>query len=233
MIICEIGQNHMGDMELAKQLIYSAKLNGGDLCKFQLYDHNMLYGDKSQIPNVELSKEQAFEVFNYGKEIGIEVFFSVFDIERVKWCEEMGVKRYKVATSQNQNRKLLEAISDTLKEYLISNDSLNLVLPKLPEYGGQAKRLYCIASYPTTFKQLNFRNVAFDKKQSYCYFDGFSDHTIGLDAAKIALARGATIIEKHFCIDNQMGVDAEWSMTPEELRELKKWEGICHGLLPL
>jgi len=60
---------------------------------------------------------------------------------------------------------------------------------------------------------------------------GFSDHTIGLDAAKIALARGAHIIERHFAIDHQTGVDAEWSMTPSELKELKRFETIVKGAL--
>ncbi len=63
-------------------------------------------------------------------------------------------------------------------------------------------------------------------------FDGFSDHTIGLDCAKIALARGAEIIEKHFTLDKSMyGPDHCLSMTPDELKELVRWEGICKECL--
>ena len=62
-------------------------------------------------------------------------------------------------------------------------------------------------------------------------YDGFSDHTIGLDCAKIALARGADIIEKHFSLCYNMGVDGKWSMTPSDLKELKRWEQVCKEVL--
>ena len=228
MIIAEIGQNFCGDLQLALKLIIEARDYGADLVKFQLYDSEKLYGEYH---NTELTFPDANYLFNYGKDCGIEVFFSVFDVRRVKWCEEIGVKQYKIASSENQNRSLLEAVSKTGKEYIISSNSLDLVLPGLPEYGIGVKRLYCVASYPTKPEQLHLRNVVFDSKVSYCYFDGFSDHTIGLDTSKIALARGAKIIEKHFAIDHYTGVDAEWSMTSSELRELKQFELSCKEAL--
>ena len=87
-IIAEVGQNHCGDIELAKDLIELAKLGGADLVKFQLYDHKVLYKDHPEIPQVDLTFNQAQLFFDYGKEVGIEVFFSVFDVERVEWCEK-------------------------------------------------------------------------------------------------------------------------------------------------
>ena len=228
MIIAEIGQNFQGDLQLALELIIQAHKSGADLVKFQLYDSKKLYGEYQ---NTELTFQNALFLFNAGAYEGIEVFFSVFDTERVKWCEEIGVKRYKIASSENRNKPLLEAVSNTAKEYFISNDSLDLVLPGLPEYGKGVKRLYCVANYPTKLEQLHLRNVVFDSKVSYCYFDGLSDHTIGLDCAKIALSRGATIIEKHFSLDHHTGVDAEWSMDASELKELKRFELVCKQVL--
>ena len=93
-IVAEIGQNHCGDMNLARQLIRLAKENGADLCKFQLYDSKKLYGEYQP---TELTFEQAKDLFEYGYLWDIEVFFSVFDVERVKWCKEIGAKRYKIA----------------------------------------------------------------------------------------------------------------------------------------
>ncbi len=221
MIICEIGQNFCGDMILAKHLIREAKLNGGDLCKFQLYSHEKLYKD-TNIPNCELSFEQAKELFDFGKGIGMEVFFSVFDIERVKWCEWMGVKRYKIASGSIDDKELHDTLYKTRK-------------PVIQSLGGGVLRwkaseemyyLYCIPKYPANLYDINFKNARFVKVEHWTYSDGFSDHTIGLDASKIALARGAQIIEKHFCLDHHTGIDAEWSMTPEELRELKRFEGV-------
>ncbi len=214
MIIAEIGQNHCGEMWLAKSLITEAMLEEADLVKFQLYDHNMLYKDHPEISDVALSFSQAKMLFDYGEKIGIEVFFSVFDVERVKWCEEIGVKRYKIA--KNLGDETVLAIIDTGK-LVISSRELS------PTMFDEYKQLYCVSKYPTLLSDLHFD---FDNG-----FIGFSDHTIGLDAAKIALARGASIIEKHFAVDHHTGIDAEWSMTPEDLKGLKRWELVCKEVI--
>jgi sialic acid synthase SpsE len=211
LVIAEAGQNHCGDMELAHKLIILAKDNGADLVKFQLYDHNILYANRPDIQDVALSYDQAEELFNYGQGAGIEVFFSVFDIERVKWCEAIGVKRYKVAFSQRKNTELLDAILETDKPCIISSNRPTLF-----------DTLYCVPLYPTRIEELDFSDLD--------SFDGFSDHTIGLDAAKIAIARGAGIIEKHFSIDHKTGIDAPWSMTPDELKELRRFENVVKSI---
>jgi len=207
MLIAEIGQNFLGDIKLAKWLIQLAQANGADLAKFQLYDSKKLYGEYQ---DTELTKGQALELFNYGKEVGIEVFFSVFDTERVKWCEEIGVARYKVAYWM-RDKKTLDAILNTGRPVIASGD-----LDYMPDCWNL---LYCVSEYPA--KTVDFRSIDFD------IFSGFSDHTIGLDTAKIAIARGARIIEKHLAINHQDGVDAEWSMTPGELRGLRRFYEYC------
>jgi len=221
-IIAEIGQNHCGDIGLARKLILLAKNNRATYCKFQLYDHNMLYGD-TDIPNVELSKEQAFELFNFGKDNGIEVFFSVFDVERVKWCEEMGVKRYKVACDKHTNTNLMGALRDTGKMIYISSSCYYV-----PWDFSKAMVLYCVPRYPTPPDILE---LDYGLNWEAGWAQGFSDHTIGLDCAKIAIARGAQIIEKHFAIDHKTGIDARWSMAPRELRELRRWADVCKEVL--
>lgn len=217
-IVAECGLNHNGDMELAKRMISLAKINGSDLVKFQLYDSD-------KIPSIdwhrkaELSFEQAKMLFDYGASVGIEVFFSVFDVERVRWCEEIGVKRYKIAYSQQNNRELINLITEydaPLGSLIISTDNTRL--------WGDVKFLYCVPLYPTPLECINFYKMD--------DFDGFSDHTIGLDASKIALARGAEIIEKHFTLDKNMeGPDHKLSMTPGELRELVRWQKVCQQVL--
>lgn len=236
MIIAEIGQNWCGNEDLAKILIELAKTGGADLAKFQLYDSRKLYGEEG---HSELSFEQAKMFFEYGKKLGIEVFFSVFDVERVKWCEEIGVKRYKISCESYKlvewNRDLqrllipdfIMGVLGTGKEVFISTeDSLHT--------GIKAKSLYCIPHYPTVPKDIHFTDGMFEDENGGEYrknHDGFSDHTIGLDASKVALARGARIIEKHFCINHLTGVDAAWSMNTEELKELVRFEKVCEECL--
>ena len=212
MIIAEIGQNFLGLMDLATDLIRLAKDNGADLAKFQLYDHKKLYGDKD-IPNVELSFEQAKGLFEYGKQVGIEVFFSVFDVERVKWCEEIGVKRYKIASLLDDDT-VINAVKATGRDIIESTASGR-------RFPYPHKALYCPSGYPQT--NIDLRNLR--------WADGFSDHTLNLTASKVAISRGAQIIEKHFAIDHETGIDAKWSMTPDELRELKRWADVCKQVL--
>lgn len=210
MIIAEIGQNHLGDMDLACKLISLAWENGADLAKFQLYDSLKLYGEKQK---EELTFDQAEELFNFGQGIGIEVFFSVFDVRRVVWCEEIGVKHYKLACDYHLDRKLLDMI--VYGKIIASTSHI--------AYNPRVRFIYCVSRYPTELKDVDWSLIA--------YYRGFSDHTIGLDASKIALARGAEIIEKHFAIDHSTGVDAPWSMVPSELAELKRFETICKTVL--
>ena len=214
MIVAECSQNFHNFRE-AKHLLELARDNGADLVKFQLFDGVKLYGKKAP---AELDFKQAQCLFNWGEHLGIEVFFSVFDVERVKWCEEIGVKRYKVA-SRMARVDVIRVVKETGKLTLYSYGGLHV----FSEFLEPKKVLYCVSEYPA---QVSFRGIDFRDR-----FQGFSDHTIGLDAAKIALARGAEIIEKHFCFRHDYGADAEWSMTPEELRGLKDWELTCQKVL--
>ena len=196
-LVAEIGQNFCGNIKLAEWLITLAKTEGADLAKFQLYDSVKLYGEKQ---NTELTFEQAKHLFEFGKEKGIEVYFSVFDKERVKWCEQIGVGLYKIAYSQRNNTDLVACAVNTGKPVIISGLDL-----------------YCISKYPTFLDDLHFNNIDFGMLK------GYSDHTIGISACQIALSRGAKMIEKHFAIDHKKGVDAEWSMSPSELKILRKF----------
>lgn len=212
MIIAEIGQNFDNNPSLARYLINEAKRNGADLVKFQLFDYEKTYGENSTIPKVELSFDEAKVFFDFGKEIGIEVFFSVFDVERVKWCEQIGVKRYKIA-SLFHDEPTIEAIRNTGKDIIEST--------QYDRRFGTSKALYCPSGYPQTKIELDNLKWA----------DGYSDHSVGIDIVKIVLARKPdAIIEKHFAHDHQTGVDAKWSMTPFELKELSEWSKKCQEL---
>lgn len=217
-IIAEIGQNHGRDMQLAELLIEKAKEYGADLVKFQLYEHSKLYSKDNPTPNNELTFDEAKKLFCYGKEIGIEVFFSVFDAERVKWCEELGVKRYKLAKTL-KDQDTIKAVLATGKPVIAS-----LYIPHLWLLPAPVKTLLCVSKYPASIADYHL-----DSYFPGTHYDGMSDHTVGLDAAKIALARGAQIIEKHFCIAPKVGFEAEWSMTPEELGELRRFADVVRG----
>jgi sialic acid synthase SpsE len=235
LIISEIGQNFVGNLDLAKKMIQLSRDGGAGLAKFQLFDTDKLYQKGTK--NYQLAKESELDfdeakmLFDYGKEVGIEVFFSVFDIERVRWCEEIGVKRYKIAARSVNDRKLLKAIGDTRKPIIVSLQDGSVLSSTLSRIVNEfSYQIYCVSSYPALINDYS----SFFKGETDCFsesYSGISDHTIGIEVAQIALARGARIIEKHFCIDHQTGVDAAWSMDFEQLKELVRWDNVCQEVL--
>jgi len=219
LIIAEIGQNHNGDMKLAKELIHKAKECGADIAKFQLFDADKLFSPNFEwydyVKTTELTKERTKILKDECDKVGIEFSTSVFDKERVDWLEEIGVNRYKIASRSIYNKQLIDYISKTGKDMIVSLGMWKE--DEFPEIDttGNVSFLYCVSKYPTMIKDLDLDNTNFTK------YDGFSDHTIGLESSKKAISLGANIIEKHFTLDKNMyGPDHKGSMVPSELREL-------------
>lgn len=222
-IIAEIGQNHNGDIALAKQLIAEAKACGADVAKFQLYDARRLFPQENN-PwfeyncTTELSRQQLGELVRECERVGIEFMASVFDTERVAWLEDVGVQRYKLASRSIGDRELISALTETGKPLLVSlgmwhGDEFPIIDTTAP-----VKFLYCISKYPTPLEDVQLASVDFD------LYAGFSDHTMGITAPVAAFARGARIVEKHFTLDKAMyGPDHAGSMTPAELRTLHQY----------
>lgn len=219
LIIAEIGQNHNGEMEIAKKLVSAAKEQGANIAKFQLYDVDAIFPPGfewyKEAKQAQLTKEQVVELADWCEKVGIEFMASVFDMERVGWCEEIGMKRYKIASRSIYDKQLIDAIAKTGKDIIASLGMCQgKEFPQIDTYG-KVDFLYCVAKYPTLPEDLNFLEVDFNR------YSGFSDHTIGIEAALVAIARGAKIIEKHFTLDKKMhGPDHAGSMEPQELRQL-------------
>lgn len=228
-IIAEIGINHNGDILQARRLIKEAYDAGADVAKFQAYDVDKLFPDKKvmaqgrnwykEVKKTQLTKHELEHLAIYCRNLGIEFFCSAFDIERLGWLEEIGVKRHKVATPVNENRELIDAMFDTNKEILVSckRRDLSYAYWHPQDKLNRVKWLYCIPLYPTPLNKLEFEQIGFPNE-----FQGLSEHTIGVEASMIAMARGAKIIEKHFTLDknDQNGPDHICSATPDEMRQI-------------
>lgn len=221
-IIPDIGINHNGDMKIARRLIWEAQQAGCRVAKFQLYDIDKLFPDKkiitqgrnwyNEVKKTQLSYEQAKDLALYCHSLGIEFFASAFDSERLVWLEEVGVKRHKVATRVNTEVPLIRAMVNTGKPVLLSCTNRSSVFQS-----PHISYLYCVPEYPTPLSSLKFERINFPTQ-----YQGFSDHTTGLEAAEIAIARGAVIVEKHFTLnkDSHEGPDHCCSIEPYELKRL-------------
>ena len=219
-IIAEIGQNHNGDMGLAIDLIQSAKEAGADVAKFQVYDAKALF-PKENNPwyeyncSTELSRENVEKLKQACDELGIEFMASVFDVTRINWLEEIGAKRYKIASRSIFDESLISGLEKTGKDLLVSLGYWDK--PVLPEIttSGAVSFLHCVSEYPTPLNKIGLSEVDFEIIQ------GFSDHTEGLSASLYAMAKGAQVLERHFTIDKTMyGPDHLLSVTPDELSHL-------------
>ncbi len=219
LIIAEIGQNHNGDMNTAKELIHAAKENGADIAKFQLYDVDSIFPKDFQWYKEakwsQINRAQLKLLKQICDEAGIEFFVSVFDTGRIKWAEDVGVKRYKIASRSIYEKGLVDAIAKTGKDIIVSLGMYREESFPNIQTRGKVDFLYCVSKYPTLPQDLDFGRVDFKK------YSGFSDHTVGVEAALVAVGNGARIIEKHFTLDKKMhGPDHAGSMDPKDLREL-------------
>jgi N,N'-diacetyllegionaminate synthase len=231
LLISEIGQNHNGDINLAKEMIISSYNNGADVAKFQFYDAKKLFSKKKN-PwfkynlSTELSFDDIEELYSFCNQVGIEFMASTFDIQRLQFLESLGVKRHKIASRSIVDKALINSALETGKELIISLGQWNG--PMFPKFETENKIsfLFCVSDYPTKLNDISFSNVDFSM------YTGFSDHTIGIDAAKVAVSRGAQIIEKHFTLDkNSFGPDHSCSMTPNELKELDRFRRVVDQCL--
>lgn len=226
-IIAEVGINHGGNVHLAHEMIRKAKECGADVAKFQCYSVDALFGKSGEDPNeeiynmvkpLELNKKQLQQIKNWCDEEDIEFACSVFDEERLRWIEEMGVGFHKIAS---RTAKLTPDLAVKIAEigkpcYM----SLGFGASKLDQKYGNVEYLYCVSEYPTEYSSLSMPRE-FGLR---CEYQGFSDHSMGIGASLIAVARGAMIIEKHFTLNkSNSGPDHVCSIDPGELRNLVKY----------
>ena len=224
-IIAEIGINWNGDMDLLKELIFQAKECGANMAKTQLYSPSKLFPAKeilvdgknwySEVEKTEMSKSQLYQFIEWCREAEIEPIASAFDTERLSWLD-YGVKKHKVASIFNRNKEYIDAVIATGKEVLLScRDRTNTYHPPI-QFREKIKYLYCIPKYPTLLTDLKFSRIGF-----MGHYQGLSDHSEGIEASMVAMSRGATIIEKHFCLErDNSNPDMICSIEPAELRQL-------------
>ena len=149
---------------------------------------------------------------------------SVFDLERFGWTESLGVRRHKIASRAAQDKELCERILATGDETFVSLGFWSG--DQVPYDAPNARYLYCVPKYPCPYD-----DVALPRSFAESIYDGFSDHTIGIEAALVAVGRGARIIEKHFTLNKGLpGPDHVCSATPDEMAELGRLARLMEKL---
>tara|TARA_B110000483_G_scaffold221129_1_gene276828 strand:- start:146 stop:871 length:726 start_codon:yes stop_codon:yes gene_type:complete len=220
LIISEIAPQHMGSMSEVKRMILQSKISGADIVKLQLYSSEKLWGDKKRL-YLDTTQDELREINDYCEDTGIELSASIFDEEKLEWCEKLNFKRYKIASRTIQDTQLCKKIISTKKEVIASLGMYDFEKNGVPFKDDNLEYLYCVAKYPTQLFEVKMPN--FDNS----FFKGFSDHTIGIDACLFAISRGAKIIEKHFSNNKSLNVSTQaahfGSMDMHDLENIRKF----------
>jgi len=164
----------------------------------------------------------------YCDQLKIEFLCTPFDLKSVDQLEELNVKRYKVASPDLVDMPIHKKIISTRKPVILSTGMANIKeIKKTVDYYKKNRMkkitlLHCVSNYPCSTKSLNL-NVIPKLKKIFNLPIGFSDHSVGNNAAVMAVGFGATIIEKHFTTDKKLpGADHFMSMNPKEFSNYVK-----------
>jgi N-acetylneuraminate synthase len=241
-IIAEIGINHNGDIEIAKQLIDIAVESGCDAVKFQkrtiedVYPPEELDVDREspwgttyreQKNGLEFNKEDYDHIDLYCKEKGIEWFASAWDLKSQEFLRQYDCKYNKVASPMLTITPLLHKIAEEGKYTFISTgmstlEEIDTAVEIFKSYDCPFELMHCNSSYPTEDFNANLKCMETLKSRYNCNI-GYSGHEKGIQITLAAAALGATSIERHITLDRYMyGSDQFASIAPMSLLKLVK-----------
>jgi len=250
LIIAECCQNHLGNLEILKQQIHDAVQNGADYVKLQAIRSSELThrerfdeGDTDAEGNIrsikrpykqeydrlkklDLTKEQEIWFADECKRAGISSMATVFSLNSANELKNMGYEAIKIASYDCASYTLLREVKKHWSTIFVSTGATfdYEVHEAAKVLGGSNYHfLHCTTIYPTPLKDLNLRRMDYLRK--YTQNVGYSDHTnveeTKLIASKIALALGASCIERHFTVlERNQTKDGAVSINPSELKEL-------------
>ena len=238
-LIAEIGNNHEGSVALAEELIGLAHEAGADAVKLQTFVPELYVTSRdadrmAMLKRFALPFDETIRLVKTAEESGIHVFSTPFDVLSV---EKLGrvTRTFKVSSGDITFKDLLSAIGRQRTDTIISTGASHLteveaavdtVTSFWTEPGTQPALgvLHCVSAYPADASAVNLRAITTLKNRFPFASVGFSDHTLGIDVPILAVAAGASIIEKHFTIDKEYSSfrDHTLSAEPQELRELRK-----------
>lgn len=258
-IIAEMSANHAGSIDRAKEIIQAAKEVGADCIKIQTYTPDTITIDCDNeyfhIDDGTWSGENLYQL--YGKaytpwewqaelkqlaeNVGLDFLSTPFDKTSVDFLEDLGVEFYKIASFELVDIPLIEYVASKGKPIIMSTgmgtleeitDAVNAIKK---QGNNNICLLRCASAYPAISDSMNL-NTMVDMKNKFDVPIGLSDHSMGSVGAIAAVAMGASIIEKHFCLSRQIeNPDSSFSMEPqefkqmvEEIRTVEKAKGVVN-----
>ncbi len=243
-IIAEMSGNHAGSLSRAKEIIKAAKEAGADCIKIQTYTPDTLTIDCDNayfmVGGGTWDGEKLYDLYgkaytpwdwqqalkDYADSIGIDFLSTPFDSTSVDFLEAMGLEFYKIASFEMIDLPLLRYVASKKKPIIMSTgmataEEIKEAIDAIHEAGGQELAiLKCSSVYPADPAKMHLKTIA-DLKERFGLPTGLSDHSMGSLSAVTAVAMGACIIEKHFCLSRSIeNPDASFSMEPAEFAQM-------------
>jgi sialic acid synthase SpsE len=227
-LIAEVASNHGGDLALAKEFIRAAAESGADFVKFQSWQSARMRPDDAQYDwfrRSELSDDAHLELIGECRERQIGFLTTCFDLARVDYLASLGMSTIKVGSADTTSYRMLAALRPRFSHVILStgmatDDEVRRAVSVLAS--GSFTLMHTVSLYPTPIDCVGLRRMRW--LSSFTESVGYSDHTIGLEAAEVAIAMGARYVEKHLCLGkNGPGRVMAWDMTPTELAELARF----------
>lgn len=245
-VIAEMSGNHNNSLERALLIIEEAAKCGVDAIKIQTYTADtmtlkvdkpdFLINDSKSLWNgrylydlyeeAHTPWEWHARIFARARELGVTLFSTPFDESAVDFLESLDAPLYKIASFENTDVRLIKKVAQTGKPVIISTgmaslDDLQLMVNTLRDNGcNNFVLLKCTSAYPSSPADANLLTIPHMAQMFDCQV-GLSDHTMGIGVPIAAVALGATVIEKHFCLSREEGgVDSAFSLEPHELKAL-------------
>lgn len=245
-IIAEMSANHAGSKKNAIEIIHAAKEAGADCIKIQTYTADTLTIDCDnkyfRIENGLWSGENLYSLYQKAytpwewqadlkaeaDTLGIDFLSTPFDKSSVDFLEEIGIEFYKIASFEMVDIPLLEYVASKGKPIIISTGMATLAEIEEAVHAVHRQKnhkialLRCASAYPAITDEMNLKTMQ-NMADVFGVPVGLSDHSMGSVGAVTAVALGAKIIEKHFCLERSLeNPDAAFSMNPQEFKQMVK-----------
>jgi sialic acid synthase len=242
-VIAEIGNNHQGSVEKAREMIRQARECGADAVKFQKRDNRGLYtralyegayhsensfGDTygAHREALEFDREQYIELRDYAREVGITFFSTAFDRRSADFLAALDMPAYKIASGDLTNTPLLRHVARLGKPMILSTgggllEDVQRAYDTVRPLNPQICILQCTAAYPVEPEDMHLSVIPTFREAFPDAVIGLSDHQNGIAMATVAYALGARVIEKHFTLNRAWkGTDHAFSLEPVGLKKM-------------
>ena len=242
-VIAEIGHNHQGSLDKARELFREAKLAGAHAVKLQKRDNRGLYtraaynkpydnensfgstyGEHREF--LEFGLQEYRELQAYAAELGVDFFSTAFDLASADFLHALNVPAYKIASGDLKSVPLLRHVASFGKPIVVSTggallDDVQRAYDTIMPINQQFAILQCTAGYPAAFEELDLRVISTFRERFPGAVIGFSSHDNGIAMPLAAYILGARIVEKHFTLNRaSKGTDHAFSLEPVGLRKM-------------